>query len=146
MNQIDKQKFRSLCLHKYEIEQAVEEAIRRDQEDKDKKQEDKNNAERQQKLVTFLKSHLSDEGIEVENLGVKDATYQDGRFVLTVGSREDDFPIIAEVICERCGKILSQNQVEDFEQIYAVMSLANQMECPNCDDDEEDDCESSSTI
>ena len=76
MNQTDKQKFRTLCLRKYEIEHAAEETIRRDQAAKDKEQEDRNRAERQQKLVTFLKSHLSDEDIEVENLGVKDATYR----------------------------------------------------------------------
>ena len=77
-------------------------------------------------------------------LASKTLLIEDGRFVLTVDSEKDDFPIIAQVICERCGEILSQNQVEEFDQIYAVMSLANQVECPNCDD--EDDFESSSPI
>lgn len=139
MAQTDKQNFRALCLREHEHEQAIKEMARKEQEDKD-------NAERQEKLVTFLKLHLLDESIDAEKLGVKDAIYQDDRFVLTVGSREKDFPIMAGVMCSQCKEVFGGTKVSDFAQIGAVMSLANQLECPNCDDDDEDDFESSSRI
>ena len=130
MDQLNKRKFRDLCLQEYKIRQQTEEAARQEQEDKD-------NAERHQKLVTFLKLHLLDkdtENIEAEELGVEDATYQDDRFCLTVGSREAEFPIIAAIVCERCHEILDQAEVKDFAQIGFIMSQAKGIECPDCDD------------
>ena len=129
---MDKQKFRKLCieaLHEYEAEQEGER----------QKKEAEENKQRQQHLKKFLNSHLRAEGFregdEELEFEVKDAVYQGEGFLLTVGSREDKLPVIAEATCrdQRCGAVLVQQQVKNLAEIGAVILQAEQEECPNCE-------------